>query len=71
VEEKQIFEGAKDFCTNFPKLAQKVVVQILPTVFWCDLQNMVFTCFSANVGRHISSQTILGTIFAQIFKDFA
>jgi len=30
---KQIFGGAKDFCPNFPKLAQKVVVQLLPTVF--------------------------------------
>jgi len=50
---KRIFGGAKDFCSNFPKLAQKVVMQILPTVFWCGLQKMVFTCFSANVGRHI------------------
>ena len=30
---KQIFGGAKDFRPNFPKLAQKVVVQLLPTVF--------------------------------------
>ena len=49
---KQIFGGAKDFCPNFPKLAQKVVFQLLWTVFWCDLEKMVFTCFSANVGRH-------------------
>jgi len=42
----------KDFCPNLPKLAQKVV-QILLTLFWCNLQKMVFTCFSANVGRHI------------------
>jgi len=31
---------------------------------------MVFTCFSANVVRHIWSQTMLGAIFAQIFRDF-
>ena len=49
---KQIFGGAKDFCPNFAKLVQKVVVQLLPTGFWCDLHKMVFTCFSANVGRH-------------------
>jgi len=30
---KQIFGGAKDFCPNFSKLAQKVFVQLLPTVF--------------------------------------
>jgi len=30
---KQIFGSAKDFCPNFPKLAQKVVGQLLPTVF--------------------------------------
>jgi len=30
---KQIFGVAKDFCPNFPKLAQKVVVHLLPTDF--------------------------------------
>ena len=50
---KRIFGGAKDFCSTFPKLAQKVVMHTLPTVFWCGLQKMVFTCFSANGGRHI------------------
>jgi len=25
---KQIFGGGKDFCPNFPKLSQKVVVQL-------------------------------------------
>jgi len=28
---KQIFGGAKDFCPNFPKLARKVILWLLPT----------------------------------------
>jgi len=42
---ERIFGDAKKFCTNFPKLAQKVVVQILPTVFWCDLQKWSLLLF--------------------------
>jgi len=49
---KQVFGGAKHFCPNFPKLAWKAVFHLLWTVFWCDLQKMVFTCFPANLGRY-------------------
>jgi len=30
---RQIFDGTKNFCPNFPKLAQKVFVRLLPTNF--------------------------------------
>jgi len=30
---KQIFGGAKDFCPNFPKLARKVFVRLMPANF--------------------------------------
>jgi len=56
---KQIFGGAKDFCPNFPKLAQKVAGRLLPTNFlpqrsWRPFLGVtskknVFICFSANV----------------------
>jgi len=63
--------GAKDFYPNFPKLVQKVVVQLLPIVFWCDLKKMVFACFSANDGRHFLKSHKVGGHFAQIFMDFS
>jgi len=37
---RQIFGGAKDFCPNFPKLAQNVFVRLLPT----NLKTSVFFC---------------------------
>ena len=33
MQEQANFRGGKDFCPTFPKLVQKVVVQLLPTVF--------------------------------------
>jgi len=61
--------GAKNFCPNVPKPAQNIVVQLLLTVFWCDLQKMAFTCFSANVGRHFSKSNI-GRHFCLDLKRF-
>jgi len=45
-----MFGGAKDFCPNFPKLVKKVVVHILPTVFWCDLQKWSSLVFLQTLG---------------------
>ena len=47
---KQIFGGARSICPNFPKLGQKVVVQMLPTVFWCDLQKWSSLIFLQTLG---------------------
>jgi len=49
---KQIFWGAKDFCPKSCAIFAQKVVQFLSTVFWCDHEKMVFTYFSAHVGRH-------------------
>jgi len=67
---KNIVWGTKDFCPNFPKLAQKVVGQIFPTVFWSDLQKVAFTCFSANVGRHCLKLINIGRHFCIDFPGF-
>ena len=58
-------------CPNFHKLAQNVVIQLLPTVFGYDLQRTVFTYISANVGRHFLRSNTVGYHFAQIFREFA
>jgi len=57
----KFFGDAKDFCPNFPKLARKIVLQLLPTnflpqrswrpIFGVTSKKMVFICFCAN-GRH-------------------
>jgi len=58
---KQIFGSAKDFCSNFSKLARKVFVLLFPKHFlpqrllrpfvvWPPKKG--FHLFSANVGRH-------------------
>ena len=62
---KNIFGGAKDFCPNFSKPAQKVVE---PSNFFqrclrCDLQKMVPTRFSANLERHFSKSNNVGRHF--------
>jgi len=68
--EGKFFGGAKDFRPNFPKLARKVFVWLMPKTFlpqirwrpfWYDLQIKAFLYFSAIVKRH----------FALIFRDFA
>jgi len=48
----KFLEVQRIFCPNFPKFVQDVIVQFLPTVVWCDLPKMVFTCFSVDVGHH-------------------
>jgi len=69
---KQIFGGAKTFWLNFPKLAQKVVVQLLPTVFvvWPPQKGSLLV-FLLTLGAIFRSQTTLGAIFAQIFRNSA
>jgi len=79
---KQNFGDAKDFCPNFPKLAQKVVVRLLPTnflpqrswtedLFWCDLWKRLPLVFCKRWAPLSWSETTLGAIFAQIFIYFA
>jgi len=70
---KNIFGGAKDFCPNFSKPAQKVVE---PSNFFqrclrCDLQKWSPLVFLQTLSAIFRSQTTLGAIFAKIFWDFA
>jgi len=37
----------------------------------CDPKKMVFTCFSANLGRHFLKSNNVGSHFAQVFRDFS
>jgi len=77
---RKICGGAKDFYQNFPKLARKVFVRLLPRIFsYNDHEDIflvwppqkVFVCFFANVVRHLLKSTTLGAIFARIFRNFA
>jgi len=75
------FMGCEGFFPELPQICPKRCwatfaykfspTKIMKTFFWHDLHKRVFICFSANVGRHFLSQTTLGAIFAQIFRDFA
>jgi len=76
---KQIIGGAKNFWSHFPKLSRKVFVQLLSSNFlsqrsWRPFVGVtskkVFVCFSANLERCFSRQT-LGATFARILRDFA
>jgi len=77
----QVLGSAKDFFPNFPKLARKVFVRVLPTkifshkdreiLFWCDLQKKFFSYFSGDVGRHFFKTNNVGRHFSLIFRDFA
>ena len=77
---RQNFWGAKDFCPNFPKLAWKVFLGLLPIhfvpqrtrrLFLLLPPKKVFMCFSENVRRHFFKSNTLGGICARIFRDFA
>jgi len=47
------FWGCKGFLPKFSKTCPKSYQGSLPTIFWCDLQKIVFACLSATAGRHI------------------
>jgi len=68
------------FARISPNLPEKVFCTFCLRVFshkdhesliWCDLQKMVFICFSANFGRHCLKWNNGGHHFAQIFRDFS
>jgi len=68
---KQVFGGAEDFRPNFPKLARKVVLQLLPTKF---LPQRTWRHFFGGGYKKRSSFVFLqtfGAIFARIFRDCA
>ena len=46
-------------------------MQRLPSVFWGDLQKMVFTCFFAKVGRQFLKSNEVVCLFCPDFQDFA
>ena len=63
---KQIFGGAKDFWPNVPKLAQKVVLQLLPTKF---LPQISWRCFFGVTSKQISLLVFLQTSGAIFLKS--
>ena len=76
---KQILGGAKDFCLNFPKLARKVVVRLLPKNFISQRLLRPFLVrppkkglnfFFANVGRHFLKSNNVGRHFFPEFQGF-
>jgi len=70
VEASKFLGDATDFCPNFPKLAQNVVVEFCRPFLCCDLKKMVFTCFSANLGRHFSKSNNVGRHFCPNFQGY-
>ena len=77
---KQILGGAKDFCSNFPNFPEKLLCDFYLQIFSHKDQDDLFLMwlpkkvligFSANRWRHFLSQTTLGAIFIQIFRNFA
>ena len=67
---KQIFGMQRIFAQNFPNLPKKLSCNFCRPFLWRDLQKMVFTCFSANLGCHFSKSNNVGHHFCQIFRDF-
>jgi len=76
---RQNFGSAKDFCPNSPNLPEKSYVQFcLQTftnkdhedLFWCDLQKVVFMCFSANLGYHFLKSNNAGRLLYPDFQGF-
>jgi len=61
----RILGGAKDFFPNFPKPAQNIVVQLLPTIFWRDLQKWSSLVFLQTLGGIFRSQQDWAPFFAQ------
>jgi len=54
----------------FPNLPKKISCKFCRPVLWCDLQKTVFTCFSANLGRHFSKSNNVGRHFCSNFQGF-
>ena len=65
---KQIFGMQRIFAQNFPNLPKKLSCNFCRPFLWRDLQKMVFTCFSANLGCHFSKSNNVGHHFCQIFR---
>ena len=75
------FSVCEGFCSDFPKLAEKVFVQLLPLNFllqrsWRPLFGVTSkkrsSCvFMQTLGAIFWSQTTLGDIFTRIFRAFA
>jgi len=70
--------GAKDFCPNFLKIAEKFLcdfcLQILfykdrEDLFWYDLQEKAFVCFSANIGRDFLKSNNVGRLFCRFSEN--
>jgi len=68
---KQIFGCAEDFAQMFPNLPKSCRATFADRFCGVTSTKMVLTSFSANFERIVRSQTTLGPIFAQIFRDFA
>ena len=68
---REIFEDAKDFCTNFPKLSKRLSCNLYRPFFGVDPKKWSSLVFLQTLGAIFWSQTTLGAIFAQIFSDFA
>ena len=74
------FLGCEGCCPNFPKLARKVFcgtfaykyspTSIMKTSFWCNLQEKVFMCVYANLGRHFLKSNNVGRYFYPDFQGF-
>jgi len=58
------------FAQNFPNLPKKLSCNFCRLFFWCDIQKMVSTCFSANLGRHFSKLNNVGHHFRPDFQGF-
>jgi len=76
---KHILEGAKILAQILPNLPEKFLCDFYLQIFsHKDHEDLVLVTslkrfsfvFSANVRRHFRSQTKLGAIFSQIFRDF-
>ena len=67
---KQIFGMQRIFAQIFPNLPKKLSCSFCRPFLWSDLQKMVFTCFSAIFGRHISKSNIVGRYFCPDFQGF-
>jgi len=66
------FLGVQGFLPKFSQTCPKCCRATFADRF-CGVSStpMVFTCFSANLGRHFSKSNKVGRHVAQIFRDFA
>jgi len=72
---KQMFENTKDFCPDFPKLAQKVVVRRLPAIFLPRVTSKkglhLFFCKRLTPLFEVKQFCPDVQEFCQVFRDFA